>query len=172
MIELMNQYKISFTAPYDSKDYLTVFDVDEKKLEEARKSISQELKKQKLNEKEFESRLNDELGKIQSVNTKMIKLDWQDKIALANMDALKEELVNMVRKKRDSGKDSFELTPEKANKLHDDRAYTACMLSYSLMCERRKNITQRKRPQESTQSLLSKLSINQPKRISSFSKTI
>lgn len=28
----------------------------------------------------------------------------------------------MVRKKRDSGKDSFELTPEKANKLHDDRA--------------------------------------------------
>lgn len=172
MIELMNQDKISFTAPYDSKDYLTVFDVDEKKLEEARKSISQELKKQKLNEKEFESRLNDELGKIQSVNTKMIKLDWQDKIALANMDALKEELVNMVRKKRDSGKDSFELTPEKANKLHDDRAYTACMLSYSLMCERRKNITQRKRPQESTQSLLSKLSINQPKRISSFSKTI
>lgn len=99
MIELMNQDKISFTAPYDSKDYLTVFDVDEKKLEEARKSISQELKKQKLNEKEFESRLNDELGKIQSVNTKMIKLDWQDKIALANMDALKEELVNMVRKK-------------------------------------------------------------------------
>ena len=90
MIELMNQDKISFTAPYDSKDYLTVFDVDEKKLEEARKSISQELKKQKLNEKEFESRLNDELGKIQSVNTKMIKLDWQDKIALANMDALKE----------------------------------------------------------------------------------
>lgn len=36
---------------------------------------------------------------IQSVKTKMIKLDWQDKIALANMDALKEELVNMVRKR-------------------------------------------------------------------------
>ena len=30
----------------------------------------------------------------------------------------------MVRKKRDSGKDSFELTPEKANRLHDDRALT------------------------------------------------
>ena len=84
------------------------------------------------------------------------------------MDALKEELVNMVRKKRESGKDSFELTPEKANKLHDDRAYTACMLSFCLMCERRKNITQRKRPKENTQSLLSKLSIKQPKRFSSF----
>ena len=75
----------------------------------------------------------------------MIKLDWQDEIALANMDALKEELVNMVRKKRESGKDSFELTPEKANKLHDDRAYTCCMASYALMCERRKSITNRKR---------------------------
>lgn len=53
----------------------------------------------------------------------------------------------MVRKKRDSGKDSFELTPEKANKLHDDRAYTACLASYALMCERRKNITQKKRTQ-------------------------
>lgn len=39
------------------------------------------------------------------------------------------------------------------------------------MCERRKNITQRKRPHESNQSLLSKLSINQPKRMSSFSKS-
>ncbi len=46
----------------------------------------------------------------------------------------------MIRKKRDSGKDSFELTPEKANKLHDDRAYTCCLASYALMCERRKNI--------------------------------
>lgn len=168
MIELMNQDKISFTAPYDNKGYLTVFNIDEDKLKKEKEKISQELKKQKLNEKEFESRLNDELGKIQSVNTKMIKLNWQDEIALANMDALKEELVNMVRKKRESGKDSFELTPEKVNKLHDDRAYTACMLSFALMYERRKTITQRKRPKENTQSLLSKLSINQPKRFSSF----
>ena len=90
MIELMNQDKISFTAPYDNKGYLTIFDVDEEKLSKAKESIIKELKKQKLNEKEFEAKLNDELGKIQSVNTKMIKLDWQDEIALANMDALKE----------------------------------------------------------------------------------
>ena len=135
MIELMNQDKISFTAPYDNKGYLTVFDIDEKKL-------------------------NEELSKIESVKTKMIKLDWQDEIALANMDALKEELVNMVRKKRDSGKDSFELTPEKANKLHDDRAYTACMASFALMSERRKSITQRKKP-NNTQNLVNLLPIKQ-----------
>ena len=98
----------------------------------------------------------------------MIKLDWQDEIALVNMDALKEELVNMVRKKRESGKDSFELKPEKANKLHDDRSYTACMASFGLMCERRKNITNRKAPKSNTQSLLSQLQIHQPHRSSSI----
>lgn len=172
MIELMNQDKISFTVQYDHKGYLTIFDVDEKKLAKEKERISNELRKQKVNEKEFETKLSEELGKIESVNTKTIKLDWQDEIALANMDALKEELVNMVRKKRESGKDSFELAPEKANKLHDDRAYTACMVSYALMCERRKAITQKKHPKTDSKSLLSKLSINQPKRQSSFSRAI
>ena len=73
----------------------------------------------------------------------------------------------MVRKKRDSGKDSFELTPEKANKLHDDRSYTACMASFGLMCERRKNITQRKKP-NNTQNLVDRLPIRQGKRFSMF----
>lgn len=159
MIELMNQDKISFTASYDNKDYLTVFDIDEDLLKKERDRISKELKGENLNEKEFEKKLSEKMDDIQSVKTKMIKLDWQDKIALANMDALKEELVNMVRKKRDSGKDSFELTPEKANKLHDDRAYTACMASYALMCERRKNITQRKRPQSDASDFVNSLTI-------------
>ena len=69
----------------------------------------------------------------------------------------------MVRKKRDSGKDSFELTPEKANKLHDDRAYTACMASYALMCERRKAITNKKRPTEDATSFINKLTIRKAK---------
>ena len=159
MIELMNQDKISFTASYDNKDYLTVFDVDEDLLKKERDRISKELKSENLNEKEFEKKLSEKMDNIQSVKTKMIKLDWQDKIALANMDALKEELVNMVRKKRDSGKDSFELTPEKANKLHDDRSYTFCMASFALMCERRKNITQRKRPQSDASDFVNSLTI-------------
>lgn len=167
MIELMNQDKISFTASYDNKDYLTVFDIDEDLLKKERDRISKELKGENLNEKEFEKKLSEKMDDIQSVKTKMIKLDWQDKIALANMDALKEELVNMVRKKRDSGKDSFELTPEKANKLHDDRAYTACMASYALMCERRKNITQKKRLQ-SASNLVDILPMRQGKRYSMF----
>ena len=122
MIEMLNQNKISFTANYDHKGYLTVFDVDQNIIDKETKRISEELKKKKIVGKEFEEKLKEELDKIQSIKTKTIKLDWRDEIALSNIDALKEELVNIVRKKRDSGKDAFELTPEKANKLHDDRA--------------------------------------------------
>lgn len=166
MIELVNQDKISFTAPYDNKGYLTVFDTDEEKLNKAKKEITEKLKKQKLSKEEFDKKFEEELNQIQSVNTKIVKLDWQDEIALANIDALKEELVNMVRKKRDSGKDSFELTPEKANKLHDDRAYTCCMASYALMQERRKSITQKKRTNNTDYSSIFK--IRAPKKVTRY----
>ena len=166
MIELMNQDKISFTAQYDNKGYLTIFDIDEERLNKAKKEITEKLKKKKLTQEEFDKKLEEELNQIQSVNTKIVKLDWQDEIALANIDALKEELVNMVRKKRDSGKDSFELTPEKANKLHDDRAYTCCMASYALMQERRKAITQKKTKQETDYSSIFK--IRAPKKVTRY----
>lgn len=61
----------------------------------------------------------------------------------------------MVRKKRESGKDSFELIPEKANKMHDDRAYTCCMLGHALAEERRKLLLQK--PKTNSSDLLQKL---------------
>ena len=167
MIELLNQDKVSFTAPYDNKGYLTVFDVDEAKMKKAKEEIVASLKKKKINEKDFEHKLNEELGKIEAVKTKMIKLDWQDEIALSNLDSLKEEIINIVRKKRDSGKDSFDLTPEKANKMHDDRAYTAAMACYALMCERRKSIMNRNR-NSSASSLIDKLPMRKGKRFSTL----
>ena len=166
MIELINQDKISFTAPYDNKGYLTIFNIDEEKLNKAKKEITERLKKKKLSQEEFDKEFEEELNKIQSVNTKVVNLDWQDEIALANIDALKEELVNMVRKKRDSGKDSFELTPEKANKLHDDRAYTCCMASYALMQERRKAITQKKTKHETDYSSI--FQVRAPKKVTRY----
>ena len=138
MIELMNQNKISFTAEYDNKDYLTVFDINEEESKKKKQKIIEALKKEKLDEKQFQERLRSQY--YSELQTKVIKLDWEDKIALANMDALKEELVNMQRRKRENGKDSFDLIPEKANKLHDDRAYTASLCSFALMRERRKVI--------------------------------
>lgn len=167
LIELVNQDKISFTAQYDNKGYLTVFDVDEEKVKNIKDTIRAKLKKKNVPENEIEQQIYDELAKAQSVKTRMIKLEWQDEIALCNMDALKEELVNMVRKKRENGKDSFELTPEKQNKLHDDRAYTAALAGYALMCERRKAIINRPR-KSNAGDLVSRLPIRPGKRFSMF----
>ena len=156
LIEMLNQDKISFTASYDHKGYLTVFDVDEKVLKEEKAKIESKIKKQKISGRELEERINQELNNVQSVKTKTIKLEWLDELALSNIDALKEELVNMVRKRRDSGRDSFDLTPEKANRLHDDRAYTMAMAGWALSEERRKNILKKPKSQD-TATLLSKL---------------
>lgn len=121
-IEMTNSNLISFTADYDNKGYLTLFQTDDAETAKVKKSIEDRLKKEKVSEEEFSFRLKEELKKSSVVKTKMVKLDPYQEIALANIDALKEELVNMRRIKRDSGKDSFELISEKVGKLHDDRA--------------------------------------------------
>lgn len=169
MIELVEQDKISFTATYDGKGYLTIFDVDEAKLIKAKKEITDRLKKQKVSPEDMDEKINEELANIQNVKTKTVRLDWQEEMALASIDALKEELVNMVRIKRATHKDSFELCPEKQSKLNDDRAYVAAMCSYALSIERRKNITQKKRPKTDAKTLVSSLTIKRGRRHSMFS---
>lgn len=166
LIELLNQDKISFTASYDNKDTLTIFETDEKKLKECKEQITKKLKADKITGEEFDLKLNEELDKMQLVKTKSIKLDWREKMALVNIDALKEELVNTVRKKRESGKDSFDLTPEKSHILNDDRAYVTAMSGYALMQERRKDII--RKPKIDTSDLLQSFRIKKAKRFSSI----
>lgn len=146
LIEMVNTDKIKFTSTYDNKGYLTIFDVDDKKMEAAKRKISAKYKKMGYDSEELQEKVFEELKTVESVNTKIIKLDWEEELALANIDAMKEQLVNIVRKKRESGRDGFELAPEKANKLHDDRAYTACMLGWALAQERRKQMMTKPKP--------------------------
>lgn len=164
MIELMNQDKVSFTSPYDNKDYLTVFDIDEKQTSNKREKLIEKLKKEKLDEKQFEKRLSEQL--TSQLETKTIQLDWQDKIALANMDALKQQLVNIVRKKRESGKDSFDLIPQKANKMHDDRAYVSAMACWALMKERRKAIIPGRKKETNLKDMIH---IRKPSKVTRYS---
>ena len=49
-------------------------------------------------------------------------LSPDEEVALKQIDAAKTELVNIYRFKQSSGKDRFDLAPEKSNRLHDDRA--------------------------------------------------
>ena len=145
LIEMLDIDVISFTTDYDNKGYLTVFEADEKKLEKEKKRIGEELKSKGVSGDELVKKIEDELSHTSCVSTKVVKLDQFQEIALANIDAMKEEMVNMVRKKRDSGKDSFELTPEKANKLHDDRSYCMALCAWFLSEKRLEGIRSRRR---------------------------
>ncbi len=158
MIELINQDKISFTADYDGKDYLTIFDIDENQYKQTKIELENKYKAQKLSPEEIDFNVQKDLNNLQNVKSRTERLNWQEQLALSSIDALKEELVNMVRIKRESGRDSFELTPEKRNRLHDDRAYTCALLSYALQCERRKKIITKHKPQ-SAKSLVQSLTI-------------
>ena len=168
MIEMMNQDKIGFTSTYDGKDYLTIFDIDVDKYEKTKNNLVNKYKKQNISPEELEQKVKQELDKLQNVNSRIEKLDWQEQASLSSIDAMKEELVNMIRIKRESGKDSFELTPEKRGRLHDDRAYCMAMASYALQCERRKNITSKKKP-KADKSLVQSLTIRKGVRHSMFS---
>ena len=115
---MMEQNIISFTDDYDGKGYLTIFEKDEAQFEKDKKRIEDKLKKKNLSEEQYNQKLSKELDKVTSLSSKVVKLDKEQEAALINIDALKEELVNMIRRKRDSGKDSFELVSEKANRMH------------------------------------------------------
>lgn len=164
LIEMLDIDAISFTTDYDNKGYLTVFEADEKKLEKEKRRISEELKSQGFDGEELTKKLEEELVQASCVKTKVVKLDPFQEIALANIDAMKEEMVNMVRKKRDSGKDSFELTPEKANKLHDDRSYCMALCAWWLSEKRLSNIRARKKPNAA--SIIDMLPVNRGKPLS------
>ena len=145
-IEMTNSDLISFTSDYDNKGYLTLFLTDDKETKNVQKQIEERLKKENLSDDIYAIRLKEEMKKSSVVKTKIVKLDPYQEIALANIDALKEELVNMRRIKRESGKDSFELIPEKVGRLHDDRAYTYVMCSFYLHEVRMSKIRNRQRP--------------------------
>ena len=115
---MTEQNIVSFTDDYDGKGYLTIFEKDEAQFEKDKKRIEEKLKKKNLSDEQYNQKLSKELDKVTSLSSKVVKLDKEQEAALINIDCLKEELINIVRKKRDSGKDSFELVSEKANRMH------------------------------------------------------
>ena len=119
-----------------------------------------------MSDEDYSIKLKEELKKSSIVKTKMVKLDPYQEIALANIDALKEELVNMRRIKRDSGKDSFELIPEKEGKLHDDRAYTYVMAAFHLHEKRMSSIRHKKKPKD--KNMLDQFKIRAPQQYKSL----
>lgn len=147
-IEMMRLDLIDFTAEYDNKGYLTMLDIDEKEMAKAKKDLIAKYKDKSMSKSELDRLVEEELQEKNLASTKIYKLSPDEELGLVQIDSLKEEMVNMVRKKRESGKDGFELSTEKQNKLHDDRSYCFSMLCYGLSELRREHIKNKKRPKK------------------------
>ena len=173
LIKMVEADLITFPAEYDHKSYLNIIEVDEKIVNKSKSDIISKLEKQNLTQKEFEEKLEEELSAIDSAKTTVYKLSPDEEIALSQIDAMKEEIVNICRTKRDSGKDMFKLPPHKdadtgasEATMHDDRAYCLAILGWYLYEKRLSNIRSRKKPDH--KNILDMLPVKQGKQIDKF----
>ena len=125
LLEMVNLDLISFTSEYDGKGFIML---------------------PKETGKEIDCEYEDENGKIASrkekeISYKQHKLDFEEELALKNIDFAKEELVNIYRLKGTNGNYKYDLPPDKQKTLNDDRAYCLALLGWYLHQSRRKNIT-------------------------------
>lgn len=129
LIKMVEADLITFPDRYDNSGYVNVVEIDEKLTKKSEQSIRESLNKQNLPVDEYESKLEEELSKINNAKIKAYKLSPDEEVALSQIDAMKEEIVNICRTKRESGKDMFKLPPHKdadtgasEATMHDDRA--------------------------------------------------
>ena len=167
-IEMANQNLISFTATYENRGFITILDVDQKKLDIAKAEIEEQLKNASVPEDRYNEILEDKLSEIESAKTEVVHLTPDEEVALSQIDALKEELVQMVRKKSlTGGKDSINLSPDKEGKMHDDRAYVMAMAGWALQQKNRELLLSQGKKKEINKEELFKIT-KQPKKWGSF----
>ena len=162
LIKMIEADLITFPERYDNKGYINLMHIDKEKLQNAEIKIREKLDKQKLTEEEYNCRLSEELENIDSATTEVYKLSLDEEIALIQINAMVEEIVNICRVKRESGKDGFKLPTYKdadcnhsEGTLHDDRAYVLAMLGWYLSEKRREGIVNK--PVQSDKSWTDKL---------------
>lgn len=152
LIKMVEANLITFSDSYDNRGYLSINEVDQNTLIKSKTAIMAKLDKENLSQADYEERLDEELSKLDISKYKTYKLSPDEEISLKQMDMMKEEIVNIVRTKRESGKDMFKLPPHKdadtgasEATMHDDRAYVLAMLGWYLSEKRLENIRKRKR---------------------------
>ncbi|MED3562261.1 terminase [Bacillus xiapuensis] len=130
LVEMMNLDLISFTSEYSGDGYLMIPVETGKEIEV--ESTDQNGNLNVVKEKEIEH--------------KKFKLDFDEELALRNIDLAKEELVNIYRETSANNNYRYDLSKDKENKMNDDRAYCMSMLGWYLQQLRRDNIINK--PQE------------------------
>ncbi len=118
MVEMTNLDLVSFTAEYDMKGFINLFENIEVKGEDGKKELEQ--------------------------TSKMYKLSEDEEFALKSIDLTKEEIVNIHKFKSDGGTYKYALSADKKNKINDDRAFAYSMLCWYLQEKRREDIVNKK----------------------------
>ena len=175
LIKMVEANKIHFTEKYDNKGYLNILEVDDELMHKSEESIRAELDKMNLDISEYEEQLEERLSEIESAKTTTYKLSLDEEVALVQIDAMKEEIVNICRTKREGGKDSFKLPPHKdadtgnsEATMHGDRAYVLAMLGWFLSEKRLEHIKNKKKKSISSSNLVDMLPIQTAKTFSYF----
>ena len=68
------------------------------------------------------------------------ELSFEEKLALVNINLLKLEVSYMCRYETPNGGVQYELSKDKKNKMHDDKAYTCAMGAFALAVLRREDL--------------------------------
>lgn len=131
LIKMVEADKITFSERYDGKGYINLMEVNNKLMEASEAKIREELDKLDLPLDVYEDMLEEKLSEIDSAKTITKKLSLEEEVALIQIDSMKEEIVNICRFPRESGKDAFKLPAHKdadtgvsEATMHDDRALT------------------------------------------------
>lgn len=133
-IQMVSQNLVEFPQEYNDRGYVDlIYEIDADGKRTQRFSYPTEKEEKELRKK-----------KIQ-VETVRHNLDRDEEAALIQIEAMKTEICNMYRFKQQSGKDRFELAPDKVDYLHDDRNYTFILLCHILSNLRRDHIINRRR---------------------------
>jgi len=133
-IKMMDLNLIEFTEEYLNKGYINlIYETDSHGKKTQRYTYPTEEEEELLTKKGI------------TIECHPVSVNKDEEIALKQIDAMKNEMLNIYRFKQSTGKDRFDLAPEKANKLHDDRAYVLALLAWQLMLLRRDKIINKRK---------------------------
>lgn len=157
LIQMMDQGLIEFPEEYLDKGYINlIYEVYPNGVKKQRYSFPTEEEEERLRKKGVEIVLTPN------------HLTKAEEVALKQIDLAKGELRCMYRYKQSGDKDRFDLAPDKANTMHDDRAYALALIAHSLASLRREHITGKRKPKKDPKTLASAL----PIRTGKIDKTI
>lgn len=156
-IKVVDEGLVDFPEEYMNKGYVNIlYEVDEKGRRKPRMTYPSEKEEKEMTKKHI------------TIDTVKYNLDDDEEASLCQIDAMKTEVVNIYRFENTSGVDRFDLAPDKANILNDDRAYCFSLLCRALADLRRESVTNRRRQTTSGKTLVDMLPITTGSRRSLF----